>query len=71
MKLTELQEARLPVLEAREKNRAKEDTKTKAMNEAKFNKQLRRFNRAITAGMTTKKEMTAAKKELDTLEAEQ
>jgi hypothetical protein len=66
--MTELQEMMPPILEARAKNRAK-NTKAKAAQEALFNKRLRRINWAIMAGMSTKKEMTAAKKELDALEA--
>ena len=68
-KLTELQEMRLPLLEAQAKNRAKTGSKTQAATEASLSKKLRRLNRAIwTLGLTTKKEMTAAKKELDELE---
>jgi len=63
--MTELQEMRLPILEARAKNRAKKDSKTKAMAEGKFNKQLRRLNRAIEAGATTEKEFKAMGKKLD------
>ena len=67
--MTELEEMRLPILEARAKNRAKKDSKAKTMAEGKHNKALRRLNRAIQLGLTTKKEMTAAKKILDDLEA--
>ena len=53
---------RLPILEAREKNRAKKDSKAKAMAEGKYNKALRRLNRAIQMGMSTEKELKAAEK---------
>lgn len=66
--MTELQEMRLPILEARANNRAK-DNKNKALTEGRHNKSLRRLSWAIQMGLTTKKEMMAAKKELDALEA--
>ena len=68
--MTELQEMNAPLLEARAKNRAKMDSKTKAATEASLNKKLRRLTRAIEElGLTTKKQMTAAKQKLDAMEA--
>ena len=65
--MTELEEMRRATLEARAKNRAKNDSKTKAMNEARQNKSLRRINRAIQAGASTEKEFKAMGKRLDDL----
>jgi hypothetical protein len=61
--MTELERARLPILEAREKNRAKKG-KTMAALEEKFNKKLRRLNRAIQAGVKTEKELKESEKML-------
>lgn len=59
--MTELEEMRLPVLEARAKNRAK-NYKTKAAMEEAYNKKLRRLNIAIQSGMTTEKELKASER---------
>ena len=61
--MTELEEMRLPILEARAKNRAK-NNKNKAMMEGSYNKKLRRLNRAIQAGASTEKELKAMEKML-------
>jgi len=61
MKLTELQKMRLPILEARAKNRAK-DNKTKAATEEMLNKKLRRLNLAIQAGIATDEALKASEK---------
>lgn len=60
-KLTELEKERGPILEARDKNRAKAKPSVKIEDDC--NSALCRLNLAIQSGLTTMKELEASEKE--------